>query len=62
MHALEKEMQPTAVFFTRESQGQRNLVGCHLWGSTESDTTEVTLAAAAETSRSNSEKHKKFSV
>ena len=25
-----------------ESQGQRSLVGCHLWGRTESDTTEVT--------------------
>ena len=24
-----------------ESQGQRSLVGCHLWGHTESDTTEV---------------------
>ena len=25
-----------------ESQGQKSLVGCHLWGRTESDTTEVT--------------------
>ena len=25
-----------------ESQGRRNLVGCHLWGRTESDTTEAT--------------------
>ena len=25
-----------------ESQGQRSLVGFHLWGRTESDTTEVT--------------------
>ena len=25
-----------------ESQGQGSLVGCHLWGRTESDTTEVT--------------------
>ena len=24
-----------------ESQGRRSLVGCHLWGRTESDTTEV---------------------
>ena len=30
-----------------ESQGWGSLVGCHLWGRTESDTTEVTLAAAA---------------
>ena len=26
----------------RESQGWGSLVGCHLWGHTESDTTEVT--------------------
>ena len=25
-----------------ESQGQESLVGCRLWGRTESDTTEVT--------------------
>ena len=25
-----------------ESQGRGSLVGCHLWGRTESDTTEVT--------------------
>ena len=25
-----------------ESQGRGSLVGCHLWGHTESDTTEVT--------------------
>ena len=34
--------QPTPVFLPGESQGQRNLVGCCLWGRTESDTTEVT--------------------
>ena len=36
-----KKWQPTPVFLPGESQGQRNLVGCHLWGCTESDTTEV---------------------
>ena len=41
-HALEKEMAPTPVFLPGESQGQGSLVGCHLWGRTESDTTEVT--------------------
>ena len=41
-HALEKEMAPTPVFLPGESQGRRSLVGCHLWGRTESDTTEVT--------------------
>ena len=33
---------PTAVFLPGESQGQRNLVGCCLWGHTGSDVTEVT--------------------
>ena len=41
-HALEKEMQPTPVFLPGESQGRGSLVGCHLWGRTESDTTEAT--------------------
>ena len=41
-HALEKEMQPTPVFLPGESQGRGRLVGCHLWGRTESDTTEAT--------------------
>ena len=36
-----------------ESQGQRSLAGCHLWGRTESDTTEVTAAAAAVTIKGN---------
>ena len=30
------------MFLPGESQGQRSLVGCCLWGRTESDTTEVT--------------------
>ena len=34
--------QPTPVFLAGESQGQRSLVGCRLWGRTESDTTEAT--------------------
>ena len=41
-HVLEKEMQPTPVFWPGESQGRGSPVGCHLWGCTESDTTEVT--------------------
>ena len=28
------------MFLPGESQGQRSLVGCRLWGRTESDTTE----------------------
>ena len=34
--------QPTPVFLPGESQGQGSLVGCRLWGRTESDTTEAT--------------------
>ena len=37
-----RKWQPTSVFLPGESQGQRSLVGCCLWGSTESDTTEGT--------------------
>ena len=34
--------QPTPVFLPGESQGQGSLVGCRLWGHTESDMTEAT--------------------
>ena len=37
-----RQWQPTPVFLPGESQGQGNLVGCRLWGRTESDMTEVT--------------------
>ena len=37
-----RKWQPTPVFLTGESQGQGSLVGCRLWGRTESDTTDVT--------------------
>ena len=37
-----RKWQPTPVFLPGESQGRRSLVGCPLWGRTESDTTEVT--------------------
>ena len=33
-YALEKKWQPTPVFLPGESQGQRSLVGCRLWGCT----------------------------
>ena len=42
-----RKWQPTPVFLSGESQGWGSLVGCRLWDHTESDTTEVTLAAAA---------------
>ena len=41
MHCRRKQ-QPTPVFLPGESQGQGSLVGCRLWGRTESDMTEVT--------------------
>ena len=37
-----RKWQPTPVFLPGESQGQRSLVGCCLWGRTESNTTEAT--------------------
>ena len=45
MHACmhwRRKWQPTPVFLPRQSQGQRSLVGCRLWGRTESDMTETT--------------------
>ena len=37
-----RKWQPTPVLLPGESQGWGSLVGCHLWGRTESDTTEAT--------------------
>ena len=37
-----RKWQPTPVFLPGESQGQGSLVGCRLWGRTESDMTEAT--------------------
>ena len=37
-----RKWQPTPVFLPGESQGPGSLVGCHLWGRTELDTTEAT--------------------
>ena len=41
-HALRSKWQPTPVFLPGESQGLGSLVGCRLWGHTESDMTEAT--------------------
>ena len=41
MH-LRRKWQITPVFLPGESQGRGSLVGCHLWGHTESATTDVT--------------------
>ena len=40
-HALERKSHPTPVLLPGESQGRGSLVGCCLWGRTESDTTEA---------------------
>ena len=37
-----RKWQPTPEFLPGESQGRGSLVGCCLWGRTESDTTEAT--------------------
>ena len=37
-----RKWQPTPVFLPGESQGQWSLLGCCLWGHTESDMTEAT--------------------
>ena len=37
-----RKWQATPVFLPGESQGRGSLVGCRLWGHTESDTTEAT--------------------
>ena len=37
-----RKWQPTPVISPGESQGRGSLVGCRLWGRTESDTTEAT--------------------
>ena len=41
-HALEKEMATQSTVLAWRISGTGSLVGCHLWGHTESDTTEVT--------------------
>ena len=37
-----RKWQPTPVFLPGESQGRWSLVGCHLWGRAELETTEAT--------------------
>ena len=44
-----RKWQPTPVFLPGESQGQRSLVGCHLWGSHRIGHDWSDLAAAADT-------------
>ena len=46
-----RQWQPTPVFLPGESQGRGSLLGCRLWGHTESDTTEVTWQQQQEKAR-----------
>ena len=41
-HALEREMATHSSVLAWRIQGRRSVVGCRLWGRTESDTTEAT--------------------
>ena len=41
-HALEKEVATHSSVLAWRIQGRGSLVGCRLWGHTESDTTEAT--------------------
>ena len=41
-HALKKEMATHSSVLAWRSPGTKEPLGCHLWGRTESDTTEVT--------------------
>ena len=42
-----RKWQPTPMFLPGESQGWGSLVGCRLWGHTESDWSDLAAAAAA---------------
>ena len=41
-HALEEEIATHSSVLAGESQGRGSLLGCHLWGRTESDMIEAT--------------------
>ena len=41
-----RKWHPTPLFLPGESQGWESLVGCRLWGHTESDMTEVTCSSS----------------
>ena len=42
-----RKWQPTPMFLPGGSQGQQSLVGCRLWGRTESDTTEAASSSSS---------------
>ena len=41
-----KKWQPTPVFLPGESQGRGSLVGCHLWGRTQSDGKQLSSSSS----------------
>ena len=52
-----RKWQPTPVLLPGESQGQRSLVGCCLWGRTVSDTTEAIQQQQQQSPFSNVKSH-----
>ena len=46
-----RKRQPTPVFLPGESQGRGSLVGCHLWGRTESDMTKQLSSSSSSSQR-----------
>ena len=46
-----KKWQPTPVFLPGESQRRGSLMGCHLWGCTESDMTKATCSSSSRSRR-----------
>ena len=57
-----RKWQLTPVFLPGESRGRGSLVGCRLWGRTESDTTEVTSQQQQQHSYLNSTQIKKWDI
>jgi len=49
-----RKWQPTPVFLPGESKGWGSLVGCRLWGRTESDTTKTMQQQQQQVSHSSS--------
>ena len=42
LYVRRRQWHPTPVLLPEKSKGRGSLVGCRLWGRTESDTTEAT--------------------
>ena len=57
-----RKWQPTPVLLPGESQGWGSLLGCRLWGRTESDTTEAAVAAPPPITNEKAYLHLKCSV